>query len=69
MVVRKRRDVATAAKLGRWRDPTVLLRRYAHALDLDTTAETVFRRNNTSFNGKPQTHGNPDAIQRVEKSA
>lgn len=50
MVVRQRMDVVTAAKLGRWRDPSVLLRRYAHALDLDVTAETVFGTNKTPFN-------------------
>ena len=42
MVVRQRVDVVTAAKLGRWRDPTVLVRRYAHALGLEQTAEEVF---------------------------
>jgi integrase len=42
MVVRQRIDVVTAARLGRWRDPTVLLRRYAHAADLPSTVEKVF---------------------------
>ncbi len=42
MVVRQPVDVATAARLGRWRDPTVLLRRYAHVTYLQETAETVF---------------------------
>ncbi len=41
-IVRARVDVVTAAKLGRWRDPTVLLRRYAHATGLDRMAEHVF---------------------------
>ena len=41
-IVRKRIDVVTAAKLGRWRDPAVLLKRYAHAIGLGETAEDVF---------------------------
>jgi integrase len=47
-IVRQRLDVVTAAKLGRWRDPTLLLRRYAHARELRETAEIVFGRTSTA---------------------
>ena len=68
-VVRQKLDVVTAAKLGGWRDPTVLLRRYAHARGLDTTAEAIFGTENTPFKGTPVTRANPSAAQRIVKSA
>jgi integrase len=52
MVVRRGVDVVTAARLGRWRDPTVLLRRYAHAVGLGETAEAVFGRGSRSRGAK-----------------
>jgi integrase len=42
MIVNQGIDVVTAARLGRWRDPSVLVRRYAHARRLAATAEKVF---------------------------
>lgn len=41
-VVRNKVDVVTAAKLLGWKDPKVLLKRYAHAEKLAATAEAVF---------------------------
>jgi hypothetical protein len=55
MIVRHRLDVVTAAKMGRWRDPTVLVRRYAHALNLPETAEDVFGDRGTVEIGTPLT--------------
>jgi integrase len=55
-VVRQKMDVVTAAKLGGWRDPTVLLRRYAHASGLATTAESAMGTDKTPFNSKPLIH-------------
>jgi integrase len=52
-VVRQGVDLATAAKLGGWRDQTVLLRRYAHAKGLDRAAERIFGTENTPFGGTP----------------
>ena len=69
MIVRQRLDVVTAAKLGRWRDPSILLRRYAHALGLDATAEAVFGTSKTPFNGKPVAHANQARGQRLGKTA
>jgi integrase len=42
MVVRQRQDVVTTARLGHWKDPRVLLERYAHAADLGAVAERIF---------------------------
>ena len=56
-VVRQGVDLATAAKLGGWKDQTVLLRRYAHAKGLDKAAERIFGTEKAPFNGTPVTHG------------
>jgi integrase len=42
MIVRRRIDPVTTARLGNWRDVKVLMDRYAHPSDLATHAETVF---------------------------
>jgi integrase len=67
-VVRQRIDVATAAKLGGWRDPTVLLRRYAHALDLEATAEAVFGAKHRRADGTPLTQQKSKSRQRIGKA-
>lgn len=68
-VVRQGMDIVTAAKLGGWRDPTVLVRRYAHSKGLGKTAEATFGTNKTPFNGKPLTHGSGKAHKSIDKSA
>lgn len=42
MIVRRRQDVVTTARLGHWKDPRVLLERYAHTADLGAVAERIF---------------------------
>ena len=42
MIVRRKDDVVTTARLGNWKDPRVLLERYAHAADLGDVAERIF---------------------------
>jgi integrase len=41
-VVRQERNIVTSARVGNWKDPSVLLRNYAHAENLDGFAEDVF---------------------------
>jgi integrase len=43
-LIRRGIDPVTVAALGGWRNPTMLLQRYAHAENLGTVAETVFGR-------------------------
>ena len=47
MIVRNKVDAVTAAALGGWGDPKVLLKRYAHAEQLNAVAESVFGTNVT----------------------
>lgn len=42
MIVRNTVNPATAAALGGWKNPTMLLKRYAHAEQLNAVAESVF---------------------------
>jgi hypothetical protein len=42
MIVRNGVDVKTAADLGGWKDPSILLKRYAHSENLADVAERVF---------------------------
>jgi integrase len=46
-IVRQKLDPVTAAKLGHWSDPTVLLKTYAHAEGLGEIAEATFGKKNT----------------------
>lgn len=41
-VTRQERNVVSAAAVGNWKDPSVLLRNYAHPERLDDFAEDVF---------------------------
>jgi integrase len=41
-VTRQERNVVTSAKVGNWKDPSVLLRNYSHAEQLEKFAEDVF---------------------------
>jgi integrase len=41
-VTRQERNVVTAAKVGNWKDPSILLRNYAHPEHLEEFAEGVF---------------------------
>lgn len=66
-VVRQGVDVVTAAKLGRWKDPTILLRRYAHAKGLGVTAEAVFGTDKTPFKSTPETRVDFNGTQRIGK--
>ena len=41
-VTRQERNVVVSAKVGNWKDPSVLLRNYAHPEEMDRFAEEVF---------------------------
>ena len=47
-VTRQERNVVTSAKVGNWKDPTVLLRNYAHPEHLEKFAEDVFGNSSSS---------------------
>lgn len=44
-------DVKTVAKLGGWKDPTIVLRTYAHALEDHTVTDALFDTNLTQAEG------------------
>lgn len=44
-------DVKTVAKLGGWKDPAIVLRTYAHALEDHTVTEALFDTNLTQVRG------------------
>jgi integrase len=68
-VVRKGIDVVTAARLGGWKDPTVLVRRYVHARELGAKAEAILGREKTASNGTPLTHRSGRRAQDVDVAA
>ena len=54
MIVRRKVDIVTTAKGGRWRDPTVLVRRYAHAEGVAEAVNEVFGQLTESGTGLTQ---------------
>lgn len=64
MVVRRGVDVVTAARLGGWEDPRVLIERYVHAEHLGDVAERVF---GSARNGTELAQPKPQRLQVVGK--
>ncbi len=65
MIVRRGLDVATTARLGRWKSQRLLLERYAHPENLSETVEAVFGR---AAAGKPLTSAPSAKVQAIDFS-